>query len=511
MKKLYEFIPNISTCCEKVLKLFEEAFTSVKEVKLLNYSSDTSHNRAVFTCVGTEDGLLELVDKIVIVALNNIDMRKHKGVHPRLGAIDVMPFTPYKNCTMDDAIELSLKVSNMIFDKYSIPVYLYENSQKREYRKNLADIRKGEFENLNTKIKDPLWTPDFFEKLNPTFGCVCVGARNPLIAYNININTKDIDFTKTIASKLREKDGGLKGVKALGLQINKANHIFTQVSVNLVDYKKSSLYDIYSFVKEECDKNNIEIINSELIGMVLEEEVANSLSKYLKLDCNLNDRILKDYKFDYFDEPLDYFIERLSGKYSTPGGGSVSALSGTLGLGLINMVSNYTINKDKYKNVQDKVIETINKTNLILEKMKRLVNDDIEAYNKVTNAYKLSQETDPLKETRKKEINKTTYEASLPPYEMMLISYEGVKLIEDTYKDFNMMLISDFGVSVKLLVASFDSAYLNYIINYEAIKNLKEYELNYNDMNKKIEEMNNYIHTTGEKIYKEIVEIIKNS
>lgn len=507
MKKLIEFIPNISTCDEKIIKMFIELVNSKRNVRLLNYSSDVCHNRSVFTIIGTREGIKEIAFDFAKIAILEIDITKHKGVHPRIGSIDVMPFVPLENISMDECVILSKEVALDIYSKLGLPVYLYEFSQEREYRKNLADIRNCGFEFLDEKMKDENWLPDYGTKKHMTAGATCIGARNPLVAYNINLDTNDISFAKQLAAEVREKTGKFKCVKALGLEIVEENKKYVQLSMNLTDYKITSIVDVFEYVNNRCLLKNIQIINSELIGMVPLEEVSKSLEKYLKLNSKLDERILDlSLKLDLLDDSIEEFIDKLSSNSPTPGGGSVAALVGSLGIGLMNMVTNFTINKEKYANYQELASDTLVQLDIILEKMKSLVIDDIEAYNKVSKAYKLPKDTDEDKKIRSSEIEIATLNALIPPYKTALLSYDAVKILENVYDKFNKNLISDFGVACELFKASFDSGYMNFYINAVSIGLDKV--SNYVN---KIESMKKYIDEICPKIFDDILNIIKNS
>lgn len=507
MRKIIEFIPNISTCDKEIIKMFVDVTNNKRNVKLLNYSSDKSHNRSVFTIIGTREGIKEIAFDFAKIAVSEIDITTHKGVHPRIGSIDVMPFVPLRNISMDELVILTKEIALDIYSKLNLPVYLYEFSQEKEYRKNLADIRNSGFENLCEKIKDNKWLPDYGKEIHKTAGATCIGARKPLVAYNINLESTDISFAKKLASEVREKNGKFKCVKALGLQIVEDHKKYVQLSMNLTDYKITSITEVFDYVSNRCQCENINIINSELIGMVPLEEVSLSLQKHLKLDCKLEDRILDSaLKFDLLDDSLDSFLDKLSSNSPTPGGGSVAALVGSLGVGLMNMVTNFTVNKEKYAQYNDLISDTLSQLDIILEKMKSLVLDDIDSYNKVSIAYKLPKETDEDKKLRKSEIEIATLNALIPPYKTALLTCDAVKILENVYEKFNRNLISDFGVACELFKSTFNSAYMNFYINASFI-GLDKVKVYVN----KIEEMKKYIDIICPKIFNDILNIIKNS
>ncbi len=284
MSKLIECIPNVSE--GRRMDVVEELINvvrSVNDVKLLDYSSDASHNRSVITFVGTPEGVEEAAVKLAKAASEKIDLTKHTGEHPRMGAIDVVPFVPISDVTMEDCIEISKKVAERIYNEAGIPVFLYEESASAPHRKNLAEIRKGQFEGMAEKVKEPEWIPDFGgSKIHPTAGVVAVGARMPLVAYNINLNTSDVKIAKTIGKIIREKSGGFRAVKALGIMLEDKN--IAQVSINMCNYEQTPLYRVYETVKMEAARYGVEAINSEIIGLTPRNALVQSAEYYLMRD-----------------------------------------------------------------------------------------------------------------------------------------------------------------------------------------------------------------------------------
>ncbi|MDI6788887.1 MAG: glutamate formimidoyltransferase [Planctomycetota bacterium] len=268
--KLVECVPNFSEGKRaEVVEKIVSAIKSVPEVRVLDKEMDSSHNRSVITFVGPPDQVGRSAFKATERASQLIDLTQHKGEHPRIGATDVIPFIPLKGVTMDECISLSRAVGREIGEKLQIPVYLYEYAATRPDRKNLADIRRGEFEGLKEQIgKDPERVPDFGpNRIHPTAGATVVGARTLLIAYNVNLDTDYLDVAKKIARKIRESSGGLQGVKALGILINKYNRQIAQVTMNLTNYKVTSIKRVFDAIKEEALYYGVRVLESELIGL----------------------------------------------------------------------------------------------------------------------------------------------------------------------------------------------------------------------------------------------------
>lgn len=292
MKEIIECVPNISEGRRK--EVVEEIIGNLKklEVKLLDYSSDEDHNRTVITFVGGSENVVNAAVQVARDAVRLIDLRSHKGAHPRMGAVDVIPFIPVKNVTMRDCIEISKRVGKIIGEELGVPVYLYAESAKKEARRLLPEIRRGEFEGFFEKIKDPEWTPDYGpQEVNPTAGVTAVGAREFLIAYNINLSTKDISIAKKIARSIRESSGGLRYIQAREMPLNEKGCI--QVSINILNYKKAPIYRIFEIVKMEADRFGVSVLESELVGLMPMKAALDSLSFYLQFPELNEDQILE--------------------------------------------------------------------------------------------------------------------------------------------------------------------------------------------------------------------------
>ena len=268
--KLIECVPNFSEGKRpEVIDQIITAITSVKGVKFLDKESDASHNRSVITFIGPAESVGQAAFKAVEKASQLIDMTKHKGEHPRIGATDVVPFIPLRGATMDDCIQLARDVGRQVGEQLKIPVYLYENAATRPECRNLADVRKGQFEGLCEELgKNPARNPDFGpNKIHPTAGATVIGAREILIAYNVNLDTDYIDVAKRIAKKIRQSSGGMPFVKALGILIDKHNRQIAQVTMNLTNYKVTPVKKAFDTIKQEALSDNIRVLESELIGL----------------------------------------------------------------------------------------------------------------------------------------------------------------------------------------------------------------------------------------------------
>lgn len=291
--KIMECVPNFSEGrdLEKIEKIVS-SFRAKEGVKLLDYSNDTDHNRCVVTVVGEPEALKAAVIEAIGKAVELIDLNKHEGQHPRMGAVDVVPFIPIKGCTMDDAVALSKEVGEKVAELYNLPVFLYEKSASAPYRENLAAVRKGEFEGMAEKIKQPEWKPDFGPaERHATAGTVAVGARMPLVAFNVNLNTPSLDIAHSIAKRIRFIGGGLRFCKAMGVDLTERG--ITQVSINMTDYSKTALYQAFEMVKYEARRYGVSIVGSEIIGLVPMAALIDTAEYYLGIENFSMDQVLE--------------------------------------------------------------------------------------------------------------------------------------------------------------------------------------------------------------------------
>jgi len=279
-----ECVPNFSEGRDKTkIEKIVDAFRGKEGVKLLDYSSDSDHNRSVITVVGEPDTLKEAVLDAIGWAVELIDLTQHQGQHPRMGAVDVVPFIPIKNVTMEEAIACSKEVAKSTAEKYGLPVFLYEKSATAPHRENLASVRKGEFEGLPEKMKLPEWQSDYGPSSpHPTAGAVAVGARMPLIAYNVNLGTDNKEIADAIAKKVRHIGGGLRYCKAMGVSLYERG--ITQVSMNLTDYTHTAIYQAHEMVRMEAHRYGVPVVGGEVIGLVPMAALVDSAAYYLGLE-----------------------------------------------------------------------------------------------------------------------------------------------------------------------------------------------------------------------------------
>jgi glutamate formiminotransferase len=290
MSKIVECVPNFSEGRDQKIidAIFDAALRSAqgKQVKVFELESNKDHNRCLFTVVGEPEDVLASVFESIKVATKLIDMEKHVGEHPRIGATDVIPFVPVSGVSMDECVELANKLGKKIGEELNIPVFLYEEAATKPENRNLADVRKGEYEGLKVKMNRPDFGPD---KMHPTAGAVVIGARKYLVAFNVNLDTPDVQVAKNIASKIREKDGGLSGVKALGFDVDGS----AQVSMNLVDFEKTNFDAAYRAVEVEAETMGVKIKSSEIYGMIPLESLVMAVKSTFKSDTFKSDQVLE--------------------------------------------------------------------------------------------------------------------------------------------------------------------------------------------------------------------------
>ncbi len=337
--KLIECVPNFSEGCNQIaLEEIKKSILATENVKLLSFEPDQDYNRLVVTMVGDEEGILNGAVNASITAANFIDMTKHKGNHPRLGAIDVVPFIPISGTSMEDCVHISEKYADIVSKKLGIPIYLYENAARFSYRKNLADVRKGEYEGLSEKLKNSDWFPDYGTNLfNEKLGGTVTGARFFLIAYNVNLVSTDVKYSKEIAELIREigkpkrdEDGKIikingetvripgkfKSVKAMGVSLEQYN--ITQVSINLTNYKITPMHEVFEEVKILAKQMGVEVNGSEIVGLVPLEAIVEA-GKFYSLNDNLSEKEFVDiaiaklglsslHKFNSNEKIIEYMI-----------------------------------------------------------------------------------------------------------------------------------------------------------------------------------------------------------
>lgn len=474
MVKIVECVPNFSEGRRpEIIDKIVLSIQSIDGIVLLDKEMNVDHNRAVVSFIGAPHQVLEAAFQGCKKAQELIDLNIHQGEHPRLGATDVIPFIPIANMTMAECVFLAKELGKRIADELGIPVYLYENAATRPERIDLANIRQGEFEGIRTLIKtDPSRAPDFGKsELHPTAGAVVVGARFPLIAYNINLNTTDLSIAKKIAKAIRFRSGGFRYVKALGFEIKEKNCV--QVSINMTNYLETPLYRVFETVKREAERYGVTIKESEIVGLTPQKALLDSAVYYLQLDEFKPEQILESKLTASKGKGLEEFLFELSQPTPTPGGGSCAALAGAIGTALLLMVTNLTLAKPESEQIISEFTPIKDTLAKLEKRFYELIALDSEAFNNVMKAYKLPKATDEDKTKRTRVIQQALKDACAVPEQIFDLAVQTIDLIRPIAEKGNKNAISDVGVAIANLRTAIDGAKLNILINLKSIKDDK--------------------------------------
>jgi glutamate formiminotransferase/formiminotetrahydrofolate cyclodeaminase len=470
--KLIECVPNFSEGRrEEVISSIADAIRSTPGVTLLDVESNPDHNRSVISFVAEPGPAKRAALAASAKAIELIDLNKHKGEHPRMGAVDVVPFVPLSGATMGDCIALAKDFGKEFAERFHVPVFLYEEAASTSERRNLADVRAGEFEGLRDKIgRDPTKKPDFGpDKIHPTAGATAVGAREILIAYNVNLGTNDLAIAKKIAHQLRAKDGGLTYVKALGFELKERGIV--QVSMNMTDYHKSQLFKAQELVELFAERYGVPVVGSEIIGLVPMDALVDSAEFYLKLENFSREQVLEKRLFapspsSLADTSLSTFSEEVASKKATPGGGSVSAYIGALAAGLVCMVGRITLSKKDAALEIDRLQELVRKGDDLRQRFLRLVVEDAESFDAVMQAFKLSKDKP---DARRKAIQEATVKAAEVPLRTLDSSVQVLRLVEEVAKYGATNALSDVRTSGAAARAAMEGAASNVMINLDTL------------------------------------------
>lgn len=472
--KLVECVPNFSEGRrrEVIDAIVSEAGS--RNVKVLDVESDVDHNRSVLTFVGSPDAVKEAALAVSAKAIELIDLNKHQGQHPRMGAVDVVPFIPISEVTMQECVQLAKDFAAEYASRFNVPVYLYEEAATRPDRKNLADVRRGEFEGLRDLIgKKTDKIPDFGPNaIHPTAGATAVGARQILIAYNINLATNNLDIAKKIAKQVRGKDGGLFAVKALGFELKDRGIV--QVSMNMVDYKASQLFKAFELVKLLAHHHGVQILGSEIVGLVPMEALTDTAEFYLHLQGFSKGQILETKLFETQPDSLvamnltTFGLEVASDK-TTPGGGSVSAYSGSLAASLVSMVSRLTLKRLGYQQYWSKVEGILAESENLRQRLIGLVDEDSRSFASLMQAYHLPKLSEQERRARSAEIQSGLRVAAETPFATAEAAARTISLARSLAEYGNQNVLSDLQTAVFLAHASVQGALSNVTINLAGI------------------------------------------
>jgi glutamate formiminotransferase / formiminotetrahydrofolate cyclodeaminase len=473
MTRLVECVPNFSEGRDtSVVAAIRDAIASVDGAVVLDVSSDPSHHRSVITFVAPAEVAVEAAFRGMREAAQRIDLTRHAGEHPRIGATDVVPFIPLEGATMEDCIALARALGTRAATELGIPVYLYERAATRPDRENLADVRRGEFELLRDEIaSNPNRRPDFGEaRVHPTAGATAIGARPFLVAYNVYLgDATNLQVAKDVAKALRHSSGGLRYVKGLGLEVDGQ----AQVSMNLTDIEKTPLYRAFDMVKLEAQAHGVSPTWSEVVGLVPERALFETAARHLQLRHFSPDLVLerKVRAAVSGGQSLSGFVASVAAPTPAPGGGSVAAHVAALGAALAQMVAGLTIGKKKYAAVEETMKALALEAAAVGTTLTGLVARDASAYDGVMNAYKLPKETAEQVAARTAAIDDALLHAAQVPLDTARACAAVARLAATAATQGNSNAVSDAGVAALLADAGVKGAAYNVRINVSSLSN----------------------------------------
>ena len=486
--KLIECVPNFSEGRRpEVVGAIRDAIAAVEGVTILDASSDESHNRSVITFVVPAEHAVQAAFEGIRAAAQRIDLRQHTGEHPRIGAADVVPFVPLEDATMDDCIALAKQLGERVGRDLEIPVYLYERAASRPTRKNLADVRRGQFEGLRDELgTNPEREPDFGpNRIHSSAGATAIGARPFLVAYNVYLgDAANLPLAKSIAKQVRESSGGFKAVKGLGLEVDGQ----AQVSMNLVDTDETALHTVFDFISEKAKAEGVDVTWSEIIGLVPERVLFDASKNHLKLRDFTPDQVLERQVARAMRAPDQIassetaphapqssgataaeFLHAIASSDPVPGGGSVSAYAGALSASLVRMVAGLTIGRKKYAGVEAEITVVAANAEALADALSKLVERDAEAYAAVATAYKMPKEPEAALGPRKDAITKALLGAAEVPLETARLCAQAAALAASVAAKGNSNALTDSGVAALLASAGCKGAAYNVRINVASL------------------------------------------
>ncbi len=487
MRKIVECVPNFSEGRDPLkIDALIAAMQAVPGVAVLDRESDADHNRCVVTLAGEPDAVAEAALRGVGKALELIDLTKHSGAHPRLGATDVVPFIPVKGVELEDCVALARRVGREIWERYKIPVYFYEAAALIADRTNLENIRKGQFEGLLVEVpNNPKRAPDVGEaRLHPTAGAVVVGARKYLIAYNVNLNTADVSIANKIAKAIRFSSGGMRYVKSMGVMLHSRN--IAQVSINLTDYEQTPMHRVYEMVKREAERWGVQVVGSEVVGLVPKKALEMTADFFLQLENFKPEMVFENRlaealagsgapatasqnKLGQFAAMATPILNAVGSATPTPGGGSVSALAGALAAELGKMVAGLARKKKSHAQHVEVLSIAVSDLEKVSLKLAAAMDEDAESYDKVLAAYKLPKDSAESEKAREAAIQQAMRGAAEVPMRVA----EGAANLYERLGQLQPItpasMSSDLLVGRLLATAAVGGALANVRVNLESI------------------------------------------
>jgi glutamate formiminotransferase len=486
MQTIVECVPNFSEGRDlQKVEAIIRALLDGPDVYLLDQEMDADHNRCVITLVGTRESVGEAALRGIGKAAELIDLNHQQGAHPRLGATDVVPFIPISGVSLEDCVRIAEYVAEQAWRRFKIPTYLYEAAARRPERRNLENVRRGQFEGLREEVRtNPKRHPDFGEAaLHPTAGATVVGARKFLIAYNINLNTPKVTLAKAIAKKIRASSGGFPCVKAMGVEL-KSRHL-AQVSINLTDFETTSIATVFEAVQREAAAEGVEVLGSEIVGLVPRRALEGTAVQYLKVENyhpqlvfeNRLERIIREQTKSATPEETqtlrsmtEPFVTAVAAPTATPGGGSVAALAGALAAALGEMVCGLSLNRPSLAPHHPKLSELQNRLSSLRQRLLENIDRDALSYEAVMAAFKLPKSTEAEKAERARVIEEAHEQATSVPLETAELSAEVAKIISSLGCTTILLAAPDLAIALDLASTAQRGAVENVRANLPSIR-----------------------------------------
>jgi glutamate formiminotransferase / formiminotetrahydrofolate cyclodeaminase len=473
MSTLVECVPNFSEGRDKAkVDAIVEAM-KMDGVFLLDREMDSDHNRCVITLAGEREAIQEAAIRGVGKATEVIDLTQHQGAHPRMGAADVVPFIPIDGVTIEDCVTMARHVGEQIWKRYQVPVYLYEAAASSPERQNLENIRRGQFEGIRADIAtNPARKPDFGDlKVHPSAGATVVGARKPLIAYNVFLNTPDVDIAKKIAKAVRFSSGGMRFVKGAGFLVRGQ----AQVSMNLTDFEQTPIHRVFELVKREAARYGVAPVSSEIVGLIPKKALESAAEWFLQVE-NFDSSLILETRLAAvmggkmavggLRAGVEPFVEQLAAPTATPGGGSAAAAAGAMAAGLANMVASMSRGKKAYLAYETQLSEAIARLSELREGLKAAIDADAESYNAVMKAYKQAKDSSGAESA----IEAALKQATSVPLSVADRSSEVARIVEQLKPITNPNMKSDLTTATAMAGAAVKGALANVEINLESLK-----------------------------------------
>jgi glutamate formiminotransferase / formiminotetrahydrofolate cyclodeaminase len=475
---LVECVPNFSEGRDKAkVDAIVEAM-KIPGVYLLDREMDSDHNRSVITLVGEREAIQEAAIRGVGKAAELVDLTKHQGAHPRMGAADVVPFIPIDGVTIEDCVAMARHVGAEIWKRFQIPVYLYEAAAATPERQNLENIRRGQFEGIRADIAtNPARKPDFGDpRVHSTAGATVVGARKALIAYNVFLNTPDVDVAKKVAKAVRFSSGGLRFVKGAGFLVRG----LAQVSMNLTDFEQTPIHRVFEFVKREAARYGVIPVSSEIVGLIPKRALEQAAEWFLQVE-NFDSSLILENRLTAvmtgkmaiggLRAGVEPFIEQLAAPTATPGGGSAAAASGAMAAGLAGMVASMSRGKKAYLQYESQLSEAIARLSQLREELKSAIDADAESYNVVMKAYKSAKESAGNANDGGAAIASALKQATSVPLGVAANVVEVTEIAARLRPITNPNMKSDLATAIALAKAALEGALANVEINLDSLKN----------------------------------------